>query len=615
MRERRILYFSASRKNVEDFNTWLEKEVRREAVKWTEANCLDPLFSDLPIVISKEECKDSLCVIIDYLSLIKGLDRDNYEDVTRLVRRTIIQYPEVYFLFDQSNVKDDQLSGIEFVLGENRSGNTASEVAQGFHIFRKNDVSMLTALDYDNIFDGSNLRWAVKKKYYGDLELKNEGGNFEKLQSKRKENLAVVVDDEPRQSRFNGFALYSSGYRVMLVRTARMLLNLSDCVNQGLLRPKIIVRDFDLQFSDVRKKQDYVKNDILFKNDYLFKNVLLWDENWNLRNKDVTINLSHYIGKKKEGFGQIEANMIDVIRNYRFFSKEDDAECRWKIGAYNPFWCEKMMGIPIFVITNGHDFLRIKHTKYLNWQVKGDWLEVQGIEKPVSGLFHPFFTKLRDKSGKFIVKKQFEDTRYNTCDDGVKYGINKKRDKHKHGVPVDIYDTVCEMQRRAEEYYDKSHFVKSAVLAQEIIELLNGFHYQMMIKAYQLKAKAENAISMDVVGADEKQLVLDAEDRINIIKEDVLRMIYPLNDEEKQDFFKDVIIQYHHHKKERELLEHIFSECRDTCRNNEYFDVEAVFVREMAHLDQRALGIKDCISYCKHRIFIKRISDNYKKGL
>ena len=98
MRDRQILYFSVSRKNIEDFNTWLEKDVRREAVKWTDTNGPDPLFSDLPIVISKEECKDSLCVIIDYLSLIKGFDENNYEDVARIVRRTIIQYPEVYFL-------------------------------------------------------------------------------------------------------------------------------------------------------------------------------------------------------------------------------------------------------------------------------------------------------------------------------------------------------------------------------------------------------------------------------------------------------------------------------------------------------------------------------------
>ena len=580
-----------------------------------------PELSLLPQIIGCQKDKDSLYVIIDYLSLIKGKDikgenDEKYKDVSEMVRRTILQFPEVDFLFDQSGVPDNWISGIEFLLGEERTGSKASKVVPGFHIFNKNDGFIFSKLDYDNIFDGSNIRWAVRKKYYEDLELENKEGNFDYLQKQRCENLAVVIDDEPRQSRFNGFALYAAGYRVMPVHTARMLLALNDCIEKDMLNiciekgkmkpaPMVIIRDFDLQFPDARKKKDYDEGTSTFKD------VILWKEDWTITKDSVPVDSSAFKGEKKDG-REIASQMIDSIRGYRFFSDDEDAKVRWKLSDKDKggeFWGKKMLETPTYVITNGHDLMRVKHTKYQGWNIKGEWLEIQGIEKPVSGLYHPFFTRLKDKEGKLIIKENFIGTRYKISD-GKRYGINKKRKNHNHGVPVDIYDTVSEMQHRAEEYYKDGRYIKAAVIAQEAIELLNGFHYQMMIKAYQLKTKAENAIAMDVVGADERHLVLDAVERIKIIKEDVRRIVYPLNKGERHMFFTDLIIQIHRRKKEHEILGHIFSDCRATCRDNEYFEVEAVFIREMARLDQRDIGVEDVNRYFNHRIFMKELTKN-----
>lgn len=607
MRDHMILYFSVNRQHVEDFNDWAKK---RKPIKWIEKDDPDPVLDDLPMVISKQKEKKHLYVIIDYLSLIKGISSDNdnaeYKDIAALVRRTILQFPEVGFLFDQSDVPDNWISGIEFLLGEVKTAPNILEVAQFFHIFRKEDGFVLLELGYDNIFDGSNLRWAVRRKYYADLELDNEEGNFNNLQKKRKDSLAVVVDDEPRQSRFNGFALYASGYHVIQVYTARMLLALNNCVNKGLVKtPKIILRDFDLQFPDASKRKDYDEK----TNKY--KNVLLWDKDYRISREEIEIDLSSFGGDGK---------MIDSIRNYRFDTdKNEDGECPWVDGIYNneghksEFWGwakENEEKKPLmYVVTNGHDMLHINHSKYNKWNVKkkDHYMEVWGLEKPVSGLYYPFFTKFKDYHGNPTVKKNFDGTRYGKKD-GKKYCINKKRKDHNHGVPIDIYETVCEMQRRAEEYYKDRRYVKAAIVAQETIELLNGFHYQMMIKAYQIKFLAENSIAMNIIGANELQLVLDAEERIKIIKEDIRRIVYPLNKGEKHFFLMDIVTQYRRKKKEHELLGHIFSDCRDTCRENEYFDVEAVFIREMAHLDQRNLGLVDLIRYIKHRIFISKIN-------
>ena len=598
-----IIYFSVNRQKISEFNDW----VKIRTLKWFDESGPDPNLKDLPQLICKQKDKALLYVIIDYLSLIESTaDRNQYDEMVAQVHRIILQFPEVNFLFDQSNLKENDLTWTDFIFGGN-SKVYASEIAQGFHIFRKEDGFVFSDLGYDNLFDGSNLRWAVRKKYYEDLELENVTGNFEKLQTARKRSLAVVVDDEPRQSRFNGYALYASGYHVIPVCTARMLLALNSEPLKKMPQTtlKIIVRDFDLQFPDASKRLDYDE----MSNTY--KNVIYWDDAWRVIIKEEEVDITP--------FGS-DGKMIDSIRNYRFKENCSDS---WKItpNTQNPFWAwaeekeikeekEKIVKAPmLYVVTNGHDKLHISHKKYDKWKIncKDKWLEVRGLEKPVSGLYYPFFTKFKDVDGNFVVKEHFEGTRYG-IKDKEKYGINKKRKDHHHGVPIGIYDTVCEMLHRAEQYNKNKRYVKAAIVAQEAIELLNGFHYQMMIKAYHLKFLAENNIAMNIIGANERQLVLDAEQRVEIMKNDIHRIVYPLNKGESNKFIKDFVTLIRRRKKEHELLGHIFSDCRDTCRDNEYFDVESVFIREMAHLDQRDLGIIDLIRYIKHRIFMHKLN-------
>lgn len=618
MREHKVLYFSLSDGHHHLFYQWASriKEKKCHLVDWDRPTVTT--IHDLPEVIVQQQRNDidNLYVIVDYLSfypkIVDAGDATEHVKVAAdVMRRTILQFPEVDFLFDRSGVDrcEKRLPGVlEFLLniGDEEEKkkeedetkkkvvewNVGKEVAIGLHIFNAEYKYpfFFAKLDYDSLFDGSNLRGAVRDAHYKKLKVAEH--NFSRLQESRRCNASWVVDDEPRQSRFNSFVLYASGYRVIPVHTARMLLLLNS-TDSECLQPDVVIRDFDLQFPDVSKDdkdyKDKGKDNLDSTDDnniYTYKDVPKMENNlltW--CDKDI---------KRVDNY----KTMIDYVRDYYYdkdnykwhLSKEGECVEFWRIKKQTPV-------IPIFVITNGTSGMIIKgkgaYEKMKTLGEDHEQLAVYGMKKPVSGLYHAFFTRLHDDKGTRVIEDRFEQTRYIEREDD--YYMDKTRKEHDHGVPADIYDIVREMLSRASFYYKNRHFVKAAVLSQETIELLNGLHYQMMIKAYEMKCKAENAIAMDVVGADEGQLVLDAILRIKIIRQDVRRLVYPLYRDEVS-----IIKQYERRKKEHQILNHIFSECRTTCRNNEYFDVESVFIREMAHIDYHDIGLEEGRRYIDH---------------
>lgn len=577
MKECNVLYFSSKYENINNFENWAERESNVNVIKWCKNG--DDKVADMPKIgiqtlakiIDQQISISNLYVIIDYLSYIEFNDGrikrdDKFYSTIKVIQQTILQYPEVNFLFDQSerlfpgNYEKINWKDILFndsVVEESKIKEYKIKVEYSFHIFRREKGFILRELGYDNLFDGSNLRWALKKIYYKRLSAKE---NFENLQKTRCESLAIVIDDEPRQSRFNGFALFLSGYHVIQVHSAHMLALLNNIfkLKPGNEEEKIIIRDFDLQFPDVQEKEDF--------SGLNFYKVPIVDDS-----QEITIEEEQKMPEKVDGFQE----MIDYVRNYRL-----DKD-KWVLSGKSEtlFWGKAMKAISTYVVTNGYDNLDVQESKeYREWGQKSGQLKVSGMLKPVSGLYYPFFTKLKDKNGEPLIKNHFRGTQYTTRKEN--YFINKKRENANHGVSLDIYDIVCEMQNRAENYFEKKHYIKAAVLAQEIIEILNGFHYQMMIKAYRLKFIAENSIAMDLVGADERQLVLDAEERVRIIKEDIRRIVYS---QSKVDKGENLQRKIHRIEKENELLDHIFSDCRDICHKSGYFEVEDVFIGAMAH--------------------------------
>lgn len=623
MREHKVLYFSLSDSHHRLFYLWASriKEKKCHLVDWDRPAVTT--IHDLPEMIIRQQRNDidNLYVIVDYLSFYpKMVDAGNVKEPFKVaadvMRRTILQFPEVVFLFDRSGVDrcEKRLPGVlEFLLNigaeevKKKEGeetkkkveewNVGKEIAIGLHIFNAESKYpfFFAKLDYDNLFDGSNLRGAVRDAHYTKLKVAEH--NFSRLQKSRRCNTSWVVDDEPRQSRYNSFVLYASGYRVIPVHTARMLMLLNS-TDSECLQPDVVIRDFDLQFPDVSKDdKDYMDKGkdnpgCTDNNIYTYKDVPKMENNFlTWCDKDI---------KRVDNY----KTMIDYVRDY-YYDKDNYKWHLSKEGECAEFWGIKSQTreIPAFVITNGTSGMIIKgkgaYEKMKTVGENQEQLAVCGMKKPVSGLYHAFFTRLHDDEGKRLIEARFEDTRYSEKEDD--YYMDKTRKEHDHGVPADIYDIVREMLARASFYYKNNNFVKAAVLSEETIELLNGLHYQMMIKAYEMKCKAENAIAMDVVGGDEGQLVLDAILRIKIIRQDVRRLVYPLYRDEAS-----IVKQYERRKKEHQILNHIFSECRTTCRNNEYFEVESVFIREMAHIDHHYMGFDEARRYYNHLTELKK---------
>lgn len=603
MRSHKILYFSCDKKRTQDFYDWAKGKSEKlpdncslAEWEWEEHISIDRLSSIL--IEQFHDDLDNMNVILDYRSF-SGSDDNS------IVWRTILQFPEVDFLFDQSPIRkvDEPYKGaLKQVLATNTDKDFRKHVAMELHLFRRDDKMpfFFAKMDYDNLFDGTNLRWAVRKLYYDKQHFKR---NFSKLQNQRCDNLAWVVDDEPRQSRFNGYALFASGYRAIPVHTARMLMTLNGCFVKPavkMLKPSIVIRDLDLQFPDVKQNSDYYEegNKTGFKDFPILKKCPYWEIEFEEKREEP----------KVKGFNE----MIDYVRGYRY----DKEENKWYLADKDTlFWRKRIRRRWIkpttFIVTNGHNKLTFhnegeeKHGMHIT--EKGHQLKADGIKKPISGLYFPFFKSLFYNGKRGVIRpieKNYRCTRYQEDEQG--YLIDKTREGHDHGVPADVYNMAMEMIARADRYYDNEHYIKAAVLAQETIELLNGLHYQMMIKAYQLKCKSENAIAMDVIGADEKQLVLDAKERIRMIREDISRLVFPKYfSDESESLFNVIIKLYERRKEEHQLLGHIFSDCRSACRNNEYYEMEAVFIREMAHVDHQDIRLKELIvrykEYRKHQ--------------
>ena len=279
--------------------------------------CFNPKFSfslegeeeeledprDLINLIEKDYKKDSIHVIIDYVSLFGKGKEENYSTV---IRDIIMCYPEVQFLFDETYVKQENAKRKElcpealeynflnflfmksprfmkdlknrmrpgFAIDPQKNGldeyKYLSNVLAEYHQFdmagfKKGNVEeqfILLLKGRNNMYDGSNLRHAIKEhKYKKVLHVKL---NYSKLCESRGNNAAITVEEEYHQSMFNGYCLYANGYRVFPIMTATELLWINK-QKQHLGHP-LLIRDYDLQFIDENRCTSNIKDKNIFIN-------------------------------------------------------------------------------------------------------------------------------------------------------------------------------------------------------------------------------------------------------------------------------------------------------------------------------------------------------------
>ena len=669
MKIHKILYFSLNKESVKAFYDY---NVRKRACEILSFRLFPQSCgkgekgpdnfshaSDLISFLEKKEKQNALphFIVIDYMSLSEPQSGDKADSVYRareIVLRAIIKYPEINFLFDETRNKYiDEFSFIDFLFVYQKF-NEEFDVVREYHTFKATPDIKRTyeAIERgrDNLFDGSNLRYASRR--YIQKILKVNRYNFSLFQNSRRDSLALCVEEEQSQNRFNSYALYANGFRVLPVVTANELKYFNSEFLEKYNNPNIIVRDFDLQFPDTEGKNEEVA-----------------------------------IGEKK-----YKINEVDCIRGLKFweFKKDEKQTCpkgyedKWYVPQSTElsYW-SKLNDIPVYFVSKGvarFEFCKTieKQTKKRKdsinridspFQDKAVKQHVRGIKKPVSGIYIPFhyieeikdryktFEILREKS--FILRemqsltKELQDKKNKTDSNDrdvnrlirlffEKYeleekkwyekslwflrlnwllkrsGLNRKtgvskakaeeimknqawvidtsRENHDHGVPLDVYDLVKSMLERSRKYYENQNYIKAAVISSEVIELLNGFHEALMLQAYHILAISENAIAMNTIGGDERLLKEDTMFRIKKIEQETDRILSRSKDE-GQTLIDRKEFQYN-------VLNQIFSDCRKTCKEKEHFKAEDCFISAMAHVNE-GFTLRELIM--DFEAFIKRI--------
>lgn len=432
----------------------------------------------------------------------------------------------------------------------------------------------------DNLFDASNLRYCIKQWKYAELDVHSR--NFLLIQNSRRDNLAICVEEEKGQNRFNSYCLFACGYRVLPVTSATELMDVNRNANE--LNPSVVVRDYDLQFFD---------------------------------------SSSVKYGDAGDSNGSIKA-----IRGFR-----DHLNGEWETCVYNsPCWssfyqgfCEKKKttdipfdipgnatasirnsypACPVYFVSKGTGNLSILPpggfisggekqacvlSHYYTSKEENGKLCLPGLLKPVSGIYEPFRCIPE-------VRKRLEAIRVSP----LEY-LDTSREGHSHGTSLDIYSTVKSLIRRGEKYYENGKVVHSAILANEAIEYLNGFHEALLLKAYRILAVSENAIAMDTVGGDEVVLKADTLFRIRKIQDEIERLLRrPASEESKGNEDRR---EYKYN-----ILNQIFSDCRKSCKDNEKFSAEDCFISAMAH-DNEGFTPIDIVNEMK--VIFKRMQKSW----
>ena len=582
-----VLYFSLNEENIAKFN---EEVIKKEFIFSFDTIVPDSPFKSLQdLKFFLDENTDilrSLCVVVDY----KSLESSSLPERNRKMMNTLIlTYPEFHFAFQQDGNEPEYL-GYLF-----STPVAPSDLWPEIHVYNNNDEYALHNLleQNSNLFDASNLRYHLKLKKYLALHVRQ---NFNKLQKSRRDNLALVIDEERKQSMFNGYVLYANGFRVLPITSAKELVDVNRSIgqNKSVATPKLILRDYDLQFND--------------------------EKGVSLNDRDAAESLKSYTIKHEGKEKVATLNTVDLVRGFKYLdpnkltrklswsatAKQKSAQTgeqaakpvseiqsathtkRWFsfLDSNNIYW-SNMLNIPTYYVTksdrkggiavispDAKEFVANPIPKAIIEEPDNQILRVPGISKPVTGIY-------KEIQRIPLVKERYQECRYNIYDiydstdsedktPSFAYPIKTEREANNHSTPLDLYEMVRGMVKRAEYYYRSAQYLLAALLSSEAIELMNGFHLTLMLKAYYINAVAENSLAVRLLGAEEEKLKNDTWFRLRVkIKEDLDRMC--LNSPDLKT----------------NLLNNIYNESRRFAKEKEHFDSAEISLSLAVHKSHR----------------------------
>lgn len=531
---------------IKEFNSADAEEIQRLILSYPEITfyfvgegwcpklfSLEQMISNEDLDAIEKECKDLK---------LKELNK----------RKDIIENStfQKYKFYKELNADNDN-NAIDITLRRLDLHRICNMIDSNFHCIYEEDQLDSAApqrlLEFCNLFDASNLRYAIKKFNFLKKSIHENYSNFYQT---RAENIAYIVDEESEQCQLLSYCMYANGYRAFPIVSKRLLLRTAE--NRKKKDNHLTIRDFDLQFRDEH---------------------LEYSQPENIRRNENYSETDFIRGFKYNSWKQWE-NLLQK----RFC---DSMGCYLNCSYNNPYWHESEYG-NVYCASQGYYNLEFKHDN--SWKISEDRqkLYVPGIKKPLVGIYESLNSKIKNTQDVRKILRTFSKIHPRE--------IKRTRIGHIHSVELDLYDQALSIYYRSQKYYGQGEFILSAVLSQEVIEILNGYHTSLGLQALLVHAKAENAIAMNVLGCNENYLVKDCQIRIKLIHDDVNRMVSETTFDATN------------------ILNQIFSDCRLYCKEKEHFKSEEVFIDAMAKLN-------DGINISLKEDTIRLVNESYNKSV
>jgi hypothetical protein len=332
-----------------------------------------------------------------------------------------------------------------------------------------------------------------------------------------------VVEEELPQAYFNAYGMYVNGYRALPVVSCK---EMDEICQKNVLEGSgltLIIRDYDLQF------EDYGEPDKLIK---LRGLKLHYDEG----NKDKI----KFWKKKLDLWEKVKKPDTKTYFITRFDKTKDKNKPKVKL-KINKWWKIKKADFDDFGIC----------------LTKDDTIaSLRGLAKPINGLY-----ELHDIPE---IEETYISIKYEPDIDINREGEGEDR----HATPPFIYHISENLINRSKKYYSERMYMMSALLAKEALEVLNGFHFMLMLKAMHLHAIAETQLIVSTMGIDERILAKNTIKRLKDIQNHVER------------------ICKENPKAKKNVLKQIINDIRNILYEKEYFKASDMALNEFVNVDQ-----------------------------
>ena len=453
---------------------------------------------DLIFLLEKYEVKDlaNLILIFDLNETDNKL-KTNIEEI-------ILLYPEVRIIFISFN-NDWTNHFINNSVSHVNKPEINIPFIHSYNPFTEGALDLIITGRF-NLFDASNLRCYIKQKICDSVKMKEN--NYKELQNSRSNNFTLVVDEERNQTFFNSYALYRYGFRALPVISFNNLWYTREKVDQiKANRKNLIVRDYDLQFEDY---------------------------------EDI---------KSKSNCGFDINNILHCLRGIQFDRKKNEWTLKdifWK--NFKDYEFETWFISRLFDADDMENNQNDPSSPVLHLNNKKDDIEIdkknsiaylRGINKPVDG-----FIELCDIPA---VRESYKNLKKING-----YMILRRTDDDSHSISPKILHIGEALLQRSKKYFENKMYIVSAVMAQEVLEVLNGFHFLVMMNALYQKAISETYIETEFIGI--KNIGKGAQKRFKEIKNEAERICRG-NKEALRNVLSQIFADIRHIYREKEQFE------------------------------------------------------------